>query len=189
MAEPNADGAVVLDKETGGGVEVRRLAVPGHDETVVLRCIGYVDSYNAVKFAAAVSGVIAHGARNVIFDLAQTTYMSSTAIGAFPTFLRDVKQKGGDIVLAAMTKKVHDLFQLLGLATFFNTVETVEDALSWIPKPGDISEIPYDTMLAITSSFERLERLVDRGHQQQFYREIASILQHIQTLRKPKNPG
>ena len=101
-------------------------SVPG---CVVVSMKGYIDTYNASHFQRQVDKAIQAGYCRLIFDFSGVTYVSSTGIGAFTHFLKEVKPRGGDLVLVGMITRVFEVFQLLGFSSFFNIEKTLEEAV------------------------------------------------------------
>ena len=100
-------------------------SVPG---CVVVPMKGYIDTYNAPHFRRQVDKAIQAGYCRLIFDFSGITYVSSTGIGTFTHFLKDVKPRGGDLVLVGMIPRVYEVFQLLGFSSFFNFEKTLKEA-------------------------------------------------------------
>jgi anti-sigma B factor antagonist len=105
------------------------ISVPG---CVVVSMKGYIDTYNASHFQRQVDKAIQTGYCRLIFDFSGITYVSSTGIGAFTHFLKEVRPRGGDLVLVGMITRVIEVFQLLGFASFFNIEKTLEGAVEML---------------------------------------------------------
>ena len=89
---------------------------------------GFLDTYNSSDFQREVNKIIESGSLKILFNCAELNYVSSTGIGAFTAFLKTLKQKQGDLVLANLQPKVFEVFQLLGFSKFFNISQNVDDA-------------------------------------------------------------
>ena len=59
-------------------------------------------------------------------NLAGINYVSSTGIGAFTSFLKEVNKQGGGICLMNLQSKVYEVFQLLGFTSFFTIVDSID---------------------------------------------------------------
>ncbi len=92
---------------------------------------GYIDTYNSSFFQKQVSKIVEAGFLNLVFNCSALSYVSSTGIGSFTVFLKQVKPKGGDIVLVEIQPKVYEVFQLLGFSQFFNIKESTEAAIQF----------------------------------------------------------
>ncbi len=163
-------------------IEVQK--VEGRADALVLNCVGYIDTYNSPQVSQTVNAKIKNGAKNLIFDLSKVTYISSTGIGIFASFLKTVKPTNGDIILVGMIDRVLEVFTLLGFSSFFTRVDSLEEALSYLPKGKvPVSEIPFTEMEDIVESFDNLEIFVIKEKQRVFYEELIKLLRQIQGLR------
>lgn len=95
---------------------------------IILNLKGFLDTYNSADFQREVNKLIEGGYNKILFNCSELNYVSSTGIGAFTSFLKTVKQKNGDLVLAYLQPKVYEVFQLLGFSKFFNISNSIADA-------------------------------------------------------------
>lgn len=95
---------------------------------IILNLKGFLDTYNSADFQREVNKLIESGYIKILFNCSELNYVSSTGIGAFTSFLKSVKQKNGNIVLAFLQPKVYEVFQLLGFSKFFNITSSLEEA-------------------------------------------------------------
>ena len=89
-------------------------------DVIVVSLKGLIDTYNTPFLSKKVNLLIGHGYEKIVFNLFGVTYMSSTGIGIFTTFLRQLRSLKGDFVLASVPEKVKDVFELIGFSSFFN---------------------------------------------------------------------
>lgn len=78
---------------------------------------------------AKIKHLLDAGTNQVVADLAGVRYISSTGLGTLIAALTSVKNKGGDLRLAAVTEKVESLFVITQLVKVFKEYETVERAV------------------------------------------------------------
>lgn len=69
-------------------------------------------------FAAAVSGLIAGGTRNILIDLAPVTYVDSATIGCLMDLYRQVNGAGGHLKLSGVQKRVETMLTMTGAQNF-----------------------------------------------------------------------
>ncbi|MCR5606277.1 MAG: STAS domain-containing protein [Treponema sp.] len=112
--------------------------IDGVNNGIVIYLNGYIDTYNSAFFQKRVNKIVEAGFVNLIFNCASLSYVSSTGIGSFTSFLKLVKPKGGDIVLLEIQPKVYEVFQLLGFSQFFNIKDTREEAVEFFQKGSPI---------------------------------------------------
>jgi len=65
----------------------------------------------------------------IVLNLADVNYIDSSGIGELVTAFTTVKNRGGDLKLLHLTKKVHDLLQLTKLFTVFDVYSDENTAL------------------------------------------------------------
>ncbi|MGL4982062.1 MAG: STAS domain-containing protein [Treponemataceae bacterium] len=125
----NDDIVSGFSEEKDDSLRINLERVADNDTTLVLVLNGYVDTYNSNFFQKRVTKVVEAGFKNLIFNCSALNYVSSTGIGSFTSFLKLVKQHGGDIVLLDVQAKVYEVFQLLGFSQFFNIKDSLPDAI------------------------------------------------------------
>ena len=65
----------------------------------------------------------------ILLNLADVNYIDSSGIGELVSAFTTVKNRGGDLKLLHLTKKVHDLLQLTKLFTVFDVYSDERTAL------------------------------------------------------------
>jgi anti-sigma B factor antagonist len=65
----------------------------------------------------------------IVLNLADVNYIDSSGIGELVTAFTTVKNRGGNLKLLHLTKKVHDLLQLTKLFTVFDVYSDENSAL------------------------------------------------------------
>ncbi|MDR0316735.1 MAG: STAS domain-containing protein [Treponema sp.] len=118
-----------FDDEKDESLSIKLKEVDELEHCLQLSLTGYIDTYNSNFFQKQVQRVIDEGYTRLIFHCGGLNYVSSTGIGSFTAFLKNVKPLGGDVVLLEVQPKVFEVFQLLGFAQFFNIKDTLEDSL------------------------------------------------------------
>ena len=66
----------------------------------------------------------------ILLNLADVNYIDSSGIGELVSAFTAVKNRGGDMKLLHLTKKVHDLLQLTKLFTVFDVYSDEHTALT-----------------------------------------------------------
>ena len=77
-----------------------------------------------------VRGLLDEQRTRIILNLADVDYIDSSGIGELVSAYTTVKNRGGDLKLLHLTKKVHDLLQLTKLYTVFDVYTEEGAALS-----------------------------------------------------------
>ncbi len=99
----------------------------------VIDLSGYLDAHTASKLEAQIQEAITEGCFKIVVGFAELEYISSAGLGVFMVFIESVRQKGGDIKLAAMKERVFSVFDLLGFPVLFQIFPTVDEAVEAFP--------------------------------------------------------
>jgi anti-sigma B factor antagonist len=91
----------------------------GDGGILIIRMIGFLDTYNSSDFQKRMMDVVESGRVRLIFDCRELSYVSSTGIGSFTMILKSVKPAGGALVLINVQPKVLEVFHLLGFTQAF----------------------------------------------------------------------
>ncbi len=67
--------------------------------------------------------------KNILFNLAQVSYVDSAGLGAIVSAYTTVTREGGSLKLANVTKKLQDLLSITKLLTVFETFDSEEEAV------------------------------------------------------------
>ena len=92
--------------EQSGGVAIVRVG----DARLMYPMLG--------EFAAAVSGLVADGKRDILIDLTPVTYIDSATIGCLMDLYRQVNTSGGRLKLSGVQRRVETMLTLTGTSQF-----------------------------------------------------------------------
>lgn len=128
----NNDIVAGFDDEMDESLKIRLEKTEKDENCLILHLTGYIDTYNSNFFQKMIQKAIDAGFIKLVFQCSDLNYVSSTGIGSFTVFLKNVKPKGGTIVLLGFQPKVFEVFQLLGFSQFFHIKDSIEDALEFL---------------------------------------------------------
>ena len=100
----------------------------GHPVQVV-RVAGYIDAHSFPRFEQEMLALINQGRYRLLLDLREATYICSTALGLLMSVFRQVRHNAGDLVIAGMSDKIANIFNLLGFSKLIRAFSTEEEAL------------------------------------------------------------
>jgi len=119
-----------FDDESDDSLKIKIEEIDEAPNCLMLTLTGYIDTYNSNFFQKRVQKAIEFGFINLIFQCSGLNYVSSTGIGSFTTFMKEVKNQGGELVLLDIQPKVYEVFQILGFSQYFNIKDSLDDAIS-----------------------------------------------------------
>src|SRR5574344_1446261 len=113
-------------------VKFTLLKINDYPNCIMINVIGYIDTYNSSFFSRQINRVISSGYKNIILNMSELNYVSSTGIGSLVDAAKLVEKNHGKLVLAYIQKKVFEVFQLLGFSSFFIIKENLEKSIEYI---------------------------------------------------------
>jgi len=99
------------------------------DAVTILSVNGEVDMHTAAELESALQACLEGDDPRIIVNGAGLDYISSAGLGVFMAYIEDVRERGGDIKIAALQPKVFDVFDLLGFPMLFDILDTEQEAL------------------------------------------------------------
>ncbi len=91
---------------------------------------GRIDTQGAIDLNRALQAAVSAGKHNMVLDMTEVLYISSAGLRSLADVLTKNKEKGGDLKLVALNRKVMRVLRIIGFDRFFSTYETVEAALA-----------------------------------------------------------
>ncbi|MGQ9927147.1 MAG: anti-sigma factor antagonist [Chloroflexaceae bacterium] len=114
----------------GGNVltMIKYVAAATGDDTLTFPVAGRVDAVTAPQLSRAMHEEIARGARRVVLDLSQVSFLSSSGLQALLLIRKELMALGGELRLAALQPQVRKVFDLTGFTQVFAIHPGVEEA-------------------------------------------------------------
>lgn len=95
----------------------------------VLVVAGEVDLFTAPDLRRAAADAIDDGARRLVIDLTDTTFLDSTGLGVLIGIAKRVRPAGGDVVIVNTEPSTATTFAITGIDGVLTVVETRHEAL------------------------------------------------------------
>jgi anti-sigma B factor antagonist len=95
---------------------------------VIIR--GDLDLFTAPRLHDALVGAIELGARHVVADLTDVTFIDSTALGVLIRAAKELRAAGGALDLVCPNQDIRRLVQLTGLDSVFILYTSLQEAMS-----------------------------------------------------------
>lgn len=94
-----------------------------------LRVEGRLDAGAAPAFEKALLSAIKEDSSKLVINLAELVYISSAGLRALLVGAKEMKAKGGKMILAAPTESVKKVFDISGFSSIFDLQDSVDEAL------------------------------------------------------------
>ena len=105
------------------------LTFEAHEHAGLVAVNGSVDALTAPDLAEFINTQFAEGNSNIVVDLSQVEFMSSAGLRALLTALKESRQQGGDLRLAAAPPGVEKVLKMSGFLSIMKSFPGVEEAL------------------------------------------------------------
>ena len=100
------------------------------DSTYVISLAGEVDLYTAPEFKSQLLEVIGNGAKDVIVDFSDTTFIDSTTLGVLVGGIKRLRTQDGQLSLVCSDRNITKIFEITGLDRVFMIYPTRDEALA-----------------------------------------------------------
>ena len=99
------------------------------DDAYVISLAGEVDLYTAPEFKQQLLDVIAQGAKNVVVDFTDTTFIDSTTLGVLVGGVKRLRTNDGQLSLVCSDRNITKIFEITGLDRVFTIHATRDEAV------------------------------------------------------------
>ena len=102
------------------------------EDAYVIALAGEVDLYTAPELKQQLLEVIGQGAKEVVVDLSDTTFIDSTTLGVLVGGVKRLRPNGGQVTLVCSDRNITKIFEITGLDKVFPIHETRAEAVETI---------------------------------------------------------
>ncbi|MHB8084907.1 MAG: STAS domain-containing protein [Dehalococcoidia bacterium] len=96
----------------------------------VLGLSGRLDAYNATELEKKLNALIDSGQYNLVIDLENLEYISSSGLRVFLATLKKTRKEQGDVKLACMQSFIAEVFNISGFTQLFSISDSQEAAVN-----------------------------------------------------------
>ena len=106
------------------------------NDAYVIALTGEVDLYTAPEFKQQLLEVIGRGAREVVIDFSDTTFIDSTTLGVLVGGVKRLRTNDGQLSLVCSDRNITKIFEITGLDRVFTIHATREEAVASLNSSG-----------------------------------------------------
>ncbi|HXF99860.1 MAG TPA: STAS domain-containing protein [Bacteroidota bacterium] len=99
------------------------------DNVSVIELKGYLDAHTAPRLEETFQELLKANRTKIVVNCKDLSYISSAGLGVFMAFIEDVRSRAGDIKLSNMSKKVYNVFDLLGFPLLYEIFDNEAEAI------------------------------------------------------------
>ena len=100
-----------------------------NDGQYVISLTGEVDLYTAPEFKQQLLDVIGKGAKYVVVDFSDTTFIDSTTLGVLVGGVKRLRASDGQLALVCSDRNITKIFEITGLDRVFTIYPTRSEAI------------------------------------------------------------
>ena len=98
-------------------------------DIIVINLIGQIDTYSSSYFQNKIETVINYGYTRIVFNMAETKFVSAMGVSSFVNLLKTISGRGGHIALVSVRKNVLEVFKLSRFVSLFTIKEDIHSAV------------------------------------------------------------
>jgi anti-sigma B factor antagonist len=102
------------------------------DNAYLIALTGEVDLYSAPEFKQQLLDLIGQGAKEVVVDFSDTTFIDSTTLGVLVGGVKRLRTNDGQLSLICSDRNITKIFEITGLDRVFTIYASREEAVSRI---------------------------------------------------------
>jgi anti-sigma B factor antagonist len=102
------------------------------DSSYVISLAGEVDLYTAPEFKQQLLDVIGQGAKKVVVDFSNTTFIDSTTLGVLVGGVKRLRTNDGQLSLVSNDRNITKIFEITGLDRVFTIYGSRDEAVAGI---------------------------------------------------------
>lgn len=106
------------------------------EKTHVIALAGEADLYSAPELKKELYEAIDGGAKEVLVDLTQTTFIDSTTLGVLVGGVKRLRPNGGRLTVVCSDPNITKIFEITGLDRVFPIYPTRAEALEQVDSAG-----------------------------------------------------
>jgi len=95
--------------------------------TEIIEFSGILDGTRTQELRDRINQAIEQGAKTILVDLTEVTFMDSSGLGALVTALREVRAIGGKLCICSVNEQVRILFELTSMDRVFEIFRDQSD--------------------------------------------------------------
>jgi len=126
----NNDILACFDDDACDFLAIQLQTVQEMDSCLILKLKGQIDTYSAPFFQKSARKAVDAGFLRLIFVLKDVDYVSSKAVGTFVQIQKAATDKGGQIAMVDVHRRVMEVFRNLSMEKFLCCADSMEEAIS-----------------------------------------------------------
>lgn len=107
-----------------------QISITQHEHATIVAVTGSIDALTADALVLALNDELLAGRTRLVADFANVEYTSSAGLRVLLTALKESRQRGGDLRLAAIRPNVRQVLELSGFTSILKCFAAVDEAVA-----------------------------------------------------------
>jgi anti-sigma B factor antagonist len=108
-------------------VDISRSGKDG--DVALISAKGFVDTITVRELEEKILSQLAGNIYKFVIDMKKISYVNSSGWGVFLRELKEIRDHGGDLVLARMSSDVYDVYEKMEFSSILKAFDTLEEAV------------------------------------------------------------
>lgn len=96
-------------------------------DPIILKIEGRIDGLTSKQIQTEIDDILNSGVKNLIFDLADLNYLSSSGIRVFIEAMKKINKVGGQLYLVSLSRHIVEVLKISGLTPLFKVFDSFQD--------------------------------------------------------------
>jgi anti-sigma B factor antagonist len=105
------------------------------DGIATVAVAGEADLFTAPELKEALSNALDDGAKEVLVDLSDATFIDSTTLGVLIGTVRKLRPRGGTVAIVCRDPNISRIFEITRLDQVFPIFESADEGLAFLRDP------------------------------------------------------
>jgi len=115
-------------------LKIDKKIVGDNNQILIIKVIGEMDSFSIRKFEKEIRDQIAQDFKNILLDLEDLKFMSSSGIGVIIRLLDDLEGKDGSLNTLKAPKSILRSIEIIGISSLIKNFTSEESAVEFLSK-------------------------------------------------------
>jgi anti-sigma B factor antagonist len=108
-------------------IQIQTTTAPSQSDAITINLIGSLDTATAPELEHALGTIFAGPVKDIVFNLAELTFITSAGLRVFANMRRALRERGGQASFVNMQPQIQEVFEIIrslpGVAIFKDLAE------------------------------------------------------------------
>ncbi len=111
---------------------IKEEKINDRSDSLILHLEGELDTYSTPEFLEFFNKKVEQGAKNLVIDLSNVSFVSSSGWGALSYALKKCKENSGNLVLYNLKGQVKRVYKIMGFMAILKSFDDLDEAVKFI---------------------------------------------------------